>query len=470
LITIHPANPPQICLDHDEPEWYRKIRHNALTLFDQLPMESSPLYTKYADFNIDLSHLHPEGPRSHSSDLPKEVTAYLEERKDSPYAVQLDNAVPSIMIPDQYSDKGLIFTDLGSALLEHPELLRPYLEKRAIPPEGEKVAALNIAMVNSGLFLYLPKDLEVSEPIRILTILDKPSSIIFNQLIVIAEERSKVAIIEENYSSEAVESGKNSAFSSLGEIYLNPHSDVSYSCIQGLGENVVSLSNRRAICLEGSSVSWTLGHIGGQLVRSRLDSSLMGYGANSEALELIFGDRTQLFDMDSDLTHRGTNTNGTILSRGVMRDSSRAVMKGMIDISKGAKNAQSYLGEHAMLLGRDARADAIPGLEISTNEVKATHAASVSQVDKEAIFYLNTRGLSEDEAKKILVLGFVEPGIQRIASMEVRQRLLSLINSKWEGVREVLTLQQDEKVDEDTAKPVKRLGAKEFFERHYKYE
>ena len=470
MITIHPTNPPQICLDQDEPEWYRKIRQDALSLFDELPMESSPLYTKYADFTIDLSHLHPESPKSRSSELPKEVTAYLEKRKESPYAFQLDNAVPAIMIPEHYSDKGLIFTDLGSALIEHQDLIRPYLEKRAIPPEGEKLAALNIAMVNSGLFLYLPKDLEVSEPIRILTILDKPSSVIFNQLIVVAEERSKVAIIEENYSSEAVESGKNSAFSSLGEIYLNPHSDVSYCCIQGLGENVVALSNRRAICLDGSSVSWTLGHIGGQIVRSRLDSSLRGYGTIAEALEIIFGDRTQIFDMDSDLTHRGTGTNGTILSRGVMKDSSRAVMKGMINIAKGAKNAQAYLGEHAMLLGKDARADSIPGLEISTNEVKATHAASVSQVDQEAIFYLNTRGLSEDEAKKTLVLGFFDPAIQRIASMEIRQRLLSLINSKWDGVREVLALQPVEKADEDAAKPVKRLGAKEFFERHYKYE
>lgn len=439
-------------------------------MFDQLPMESSPLYTKYADFDIDLSHLQPEGPKSRSSDLPKEVTAYLEERKESPYAFQMDNAVPTIMIPDHYADKGLIFTDLGSALIEHPELLRPYLDERAIPPEGEKIAALNIAMVNSGLFLYIPKDLEVREPVRILTILDKPASIVFNQLIVVAEERSKVAIIEENYSSESVESGKSSAFSNLGEIYLNPHSDVSYCCIQALGENVISLSNRRAVCLNGSSMSWTLGHIGGQLVRSRLDSSLRGYGTLSEALEIIFGDRTQIFDMDSDLTHRGTGTNGTILSRAVLKDSSRAVMKGMIDIAKGAKNAQAYLGEHAMLLGKGARADAIPGLEISTNEVKATHAASVSPVDEEAIFYLNTRGLPEDEARKTLVLGFLEPAIQRIASMEIRQRLLSLINSKWDGVREVLALQPDEKIDKDAAKPVKRLGAKEFFERHYKYE
>ncbi|MFQ6011365.1 MAG: Fe-S cluster assembly protein SufD, partial [Nitrososphaerales archaeon] len=405
-----------------------------------------------------------------SAGVPREVTDYLEEHKDSPFVFRLDNGLPMITIPNQFVDTGMILADLGTALVEHEGLIRPYLQRRAIPPEEDKFAAMNMAMANSGLFLYLPGDLQIDEPIRLLNILDTPSSAIFHQLIVVADERSRATIIEENYSSEAVESGKSSAFSSLCELYLNPHSDVSYSCIQGLGENVVSLSNRRAVCSEGAHVSWTLGHIGGQFVRSRLDSSLQGYGATSEDLEIIFGDRTQIFDMASDLTHRGIDTNGTILSRGVMKDSSRATMKGMINISQAAKNAEAYLGEHAMLLGKDAKADAIPGLEISTNEVKATHAASVSQIDEEAIFYLMTRALSDDEAKKALILGFVEPAIQRIPSMEIRQRLLSLINSKWEGVREVLAMLPDGEVDEDTEKPVKRLGAREFFERHYKYE
>src|SRR5881628_649939 len=142
-----------------------------------------------------------------------------------------------------------------------------------------------------------------------------------------------------------------------------------------------------------------------------------------------------MFDIVTDLTHQAPSTTGSVLARGVLRDKSRLVFKGMIRIEKGAKNSRSYLAEHAMILSKNARADAIPGLEIETNEVKATHSGSVAQIDEEQVFYLMARGLSQSEAKKLIIVGFLHPAVQRITSRTVRAGIQYLIEEKWVGRR-----------------------------------
>ncbi len=148
-------------------------------------------------------------------------------------------------------------------------------------------------------------------------------------------------------------------------------------------------------------------------------------------MEVVLGNNSQKFDLVSDLSHVGKHTRGRILSNNVLMDKSDSVFKGMIRIGKEAKNSSAYLAGHAILLSPDARSDAIPGLEILTNDVKATHSASVSQIDEEQIFYMMSRGLSEDESKKLIVLGFLEPAISRINSEELRDTMRDLVEAKW---------------------------------------
>jgi len=198
-----------------------------------------------------------------------------------------------------------------------------------------------------------------------------------------------------------------------------------------------------------------------------MDSALDGPGANAEDVEVVFGGGSQMFDIVTDLTHQAPSTTGSVLARGVLRDKSRLVFKGMIRIEKGAKNSRSYLAEHAMILSKNARADAIPGLEIETNEVKATHSGSVAQIDEEQVFYLTSRALSDSEAKKLIIVGFLHPAVQRIPSRTVRAGIQYLIEEKWVGRRVQLPPKMDQ-LPELEEEPEDRKTT-DLFERHYKY-
>jgi Fe-S cluster assembly protein SufB/Fe-S cluster assembly protein SufD len=192
-----------------------------------------------------------------------------------------------------------------------------------------------------------------------------------------------------------------------------------------------------------------------------------GQGATSENIEVIFGSGVQRFDAVSNITHLGPNTSGHAISKGVVKDQARLVFKGMIRITKNAKNSRAYLAEHGMILGKEARADAIPGLEIETNEVKATHSASVAQINEEQIFYLMSRGMREDEAKRLIIVGFFEPIVERIPVPEVARRIRRILELKWSGIQDFdasLTVPAiDDEYYDETQRP------HDIFEGHYKY-
>ncbi|MEM2555703.1 MAG: SufD family Fe-S cluster assembly protein, partial [Candidatus Caldarchaeum sp.] len=173
--------------------------------------------------------------------------------------------------------------------------------------------------------------------------------------------------------------------------------------------------------------------IGGGVSKVRVDSLMVGDGSSVNDLELVFGDGDQRMDLTANLHHIGFGTQGREVAKGVVKDKSRLIFKGMITVEKTAKNTNAYLAKHAMIMSPEARAYAIPSLEIKTDEVKATHSASVSQIDPEQIYYLMTRGIPYEEARKMLALGFFEPVVSMVDLDEVRWGLRSLLESKWGG-------------------------------------
>jgi Fe-S cluster assembly protein SufB/Fe-S cluster assembly protein SufD len=290
----------------------------------------------------------------------------------------------------------------------------------------------------------------------------------FSHNIIVAEENSKVNFLQEAYSRLGKERQGPALYSEVTEVYLGEGAEVNFASLQDFEGDVHSTVNRRSIGLKDSRINWTVGHLGGGTTRSRMDSVLDGPGSTAEDVEVVFGSESQRFDVVTDLTHQSTHTTGHVLARGVLRDSARAIFKGMIRISEGAKNSNSYLAEHAMILSKKARADAIPGLEIFTNEVKATHSGSVSQVDEEQIFYLMSRGLTHSEAQRMVILGFLHPAVKRIPLRSVRAVLQFLIDEKWAG-RGGLIPPRAEELPEFEEEPEKEAVEADLFERHYKY-
>jgi len=329
----------------------------------------------------------------------------------------------------------------------------------------DKFLALGASSFKTGLFVYVPKDTVMEEPIRMINSLTGSDSAISRNLFVI-EPNSVVTIMQEIYSNNNYDGPQRSLFE-FSECHVAPSSNLELITLQALGSNTANFSNRKAFIKNDGKISWYLGLFGSDLSRYKTDSYMNGQGASSEDVGIIFGAANQSFDISSNLIHLARNSRGRTLFKGVMKDSSKSLFKGMIKIGKDAKSSESYLAGHSILLDKGAKSDAIPGLEIETNEVKATHSASVSQIDESQIFYLMSRGLSLEGAKREIVNGFLEP-LSRKMGPVIRAYVNYLIENKWQG--KSLMLRTDEAMEQILEIEKSRYRETEdIFEKHYKY-
>ena len=449
-----------------EPEWLREFRIKSLNLFRKLPVELSSLYTKYADLSgVDFESISLANSEPSESQV-EDVMAKLKSDK-AITIFQIESKTFPAEMPEALRKEGVVFTDIGTAIRSEPELFRRYFLEKAILPEDDKFAALNNALFTSGFYLHVPKGLEVIVPFRVVTILDAEGHGVFTQNLVMGDNRSKFTVLEELYSTRSTGQLKKSTYSGLSEVYLHEGAEVTFGSINNLSQNVNIFSNKKSIGERDSKIVWSTGLLGGAYTRSRLESVMKDSGASSENVEVVFGAGTQRFDTVSNITHSGPNTSGHAISKGVVKDKAKAIFKGMIRIEENAKNSRAYLAEHAMILSKDALADAIPGLEIETNEVKATHSASVAQINEEEIFYLMARGLSEDEAKKLIIVGFFEPLVERIPVPEVARRIRRIIDLKWSGNYDFASTLTVPAFDDEYYEEGQKT--RDIFEGHYKY-
>ncbi len=456
--------------NRSEPAWLREFRTEALETFQRLPLELSSLYTKYVDLgNVNLNSFNPL-PAEKSTPLSSEELKLLTGEETAFTLIQSEGQTLLPELPQELTKLGVIFTDITTALNAHEDLVKAYILKKAIPPQDDKFAALNSAFFTKGALLYVPKGIEISTPFRTVNILNEPNASLFAQTTIVADAASKFTVIEENYTTSK-ESPPQAIHSGVTEVYLKPDSHVTFGSLQSFGGTVNVFANRRSIGEDKSLMSWAFGYLGGDLTRSRMDSVMRGTGASAELVELVFGNASQRLDLVSNLIHEGESTSGKSQTKGVLRERARAIFKGLIRIGKQAKNANAYLAEHAMLLSKEARSDAIPGLEIETNEVKATHAASVSQINEEQTFYMRTRGLSEDDAKKMQVIGFFEPIILKIPLYQVAKRIRGLIALKWDGVNISSPVETSKlpAFEEESEEQMMTARRRDIFEGHYKY-
>lgn len=445
----------------NEPSWLAKFRREAFRIYLTLPEEQSNLYTRYGlDLGADIETLgsRMEAPVDKSALPISEIASGMESGH---YYVSTQSETIASKNIRELETRGIVFCDLHEALEKHEKILRLVFQDKAIKPEEDKFAALNSALFTTAWLAYVPKNLRLENPLRLRFYLNsiKPH---FSQIWVYAEEGAEVTLLTEEYGAEI-----QGTASDVVEAYVKDNASIHFSNIQNYSQETTVLTNKKALCEKDARVSWTLGYFGGRVERARLESVFLKDGASAEDVEVVFGTGSQRFDVVSDLTHLGRFTKGRILANGVLKDKARSVFKGMIRIGKDAKGANAYLAGHSILLSPDAKSDAIPGLEILTNEVKATHAASVAQIDLEQIFYMMTRGLSEDEAKKFIVLGFIEPAISRIRSEELRDRMRDVVEAKWYGRKTLFRKEKEEVLFAEESQA--NQPARDIFEGHYKY-
>ena len=448
-----------------EPSWLRDYRLEALRRFSSLPLETSPLYTKYAGVSAFDPEQFPVGLAEERVDLRKHFEGYL-TGKETNIILQGNSTTVHVDLDEEYAKSGVEVLSIGEALSKHEALLRELLSRRLANPSEEKYAAFNAAFFNSGLFIRVPKGKAATSSLRRMLVTRNPASSVVEMTIIYAEEGSKFNYLEELYTAE---SHGQFLVSSTLDVFAESGAQVDYSTLQLLDDNAVYLSNEGVSVATNAKASLASILLGGKITRSRFNLGLNGRGSSFEGYQVFFCDGKQRYDLDANLIHNSPDSAGSLTARGVLKGESQSIFKGMVKIRKGAKNSHSYLAHHAMLLDKRARSDAIPGLDIDTNEVKATHSASVAQIDEDQIFYLEARGLPKDEAKKLIVIGFFEPVLSRIPIEFAREGAKFTVEGKWSGERrrlvdrETLLALTGEVPDEE------KKAAGDIFERHYKY-
>ena len=472
-----------IIQENKDPGWLATLRHKAFSHYTSLPSEVSPLYIKYSDVN----RIQPEGiylPNSlRESDLHTEPHQELLKRlnelgHEDATIVQIGHSINRISIPENISNQGVIVSDLKTSLQEHGDLIKQWLLTNELQYSEDKFLALEAAAFRTGVFIYVPKNTSLDTPLRIITSLSNDATSSVSQNIIIADAGSKATVVQEIYSPSHTEAlgGEvektesqdiQRGFFELVQCHLGQNSHLDMVSLQSMAGRTVNFSNRKAFVGRDAKMAWYLGLFGAQQSRYKTDSIMKESGSTAEDLEIIFGIKDQSFDVTSNLIHNGQNSRGRVLVKSVMKDNSKSLFKGMIKIGKNAKASESYLAGHAILLDKGAKSDAIPGLEIETNEVKATHSASVVQLDEAQIFYLMSRGLSRELAKREIVSGFLEP-LSRKMGPTIRAWVNYLIENKWSG--KDLVLKTDEAMEQILEVEKSRYRETEdIFEKHYKY-
>jgi Fe-S cluster assembly protein SufB len=460
LSTITPTHVDEISASKKEPDWLKQFRKNSFAIYESLPPEVSPLYNKYTDakrMNPSEVSLVSESQNAIFDSL-KPRLAELEKEI---HIIQAGTNIFRINLPEDLKAKGVVICSIYDAIQNHSELVKKALESS--DPKEDKYTALNNAAFNSGIFIKIPKNLILDRPIHVVSCISPDGTSVISKNIIVAEESSKAGIVQELYAPKGA---SQQAYLELLTVDAQANSQLSMTTFQAMDQSAVNFSTRNCTVSQDAKINWYLGLFGSMLSRYRTNYYLDGVGAYAEDAEIIFGDNEQSFDLSANLIHKKQATEGKVVQRSVLRNKSRSLFKGMIKILEGASQSRSFLSGRSILLDKDAKSDAIPGLEILTNDVKATHSASVAQVDEEQIFYLGCRCLDRAEAERIIVEGFLEP-MSRTMSYQVRAWIAYLIESKWAG--RDLVLKSDENLRAIVEVEEVRYKESDQIETHYKY-
>jgi len=450
----------EISSSRNEPDWLKDYRKNSLSIYDSLPIEMSPLYNKYTD----AKKMDPEKvslSTSTTETIPSFLTKRLGELENEICVIQIGTNIHKINLPDELKSKGLVISSISDAIENNSELVKKALE--ASNSKDDKFTALNNAAFNSGIFIHIPRNLIVDKPIYFLTCLSEDGHSTISRNVIFADESSKATIVQELYSPSIQ---TQQAYLELMNTNLGANSQLDVTTLQMMDQHAVTFSTRRTDLAQDAKVNWYSGLFGSMLSRYKIEYFLNGNGASSNDSEVIFGNNEQSFDIQTNVNHESPATEGRVVEKSILRNKSKSLFKGMIRIKENAAKSNSFLSGRSILLDKDAKSDAIPGLEIFTNDVKATHSASVAQIDEEQIFYLKTRCLTHEEAERTIVEGFLEP-LSRKMSFQVRAWIAYLIESKWDNKE--LTINTDEELAKFVEIEETRYDEDSEVEQHYKY-
>ncbi|SDI39476.1 Iron-regulated ABC transporter membrane component SufB [Actinokineospora alba] len=421
-----------------EPEWMLESRLKGLRLFDRKPMPSWGADLSGIDFdNIKYFVRSTEKQAQSWEDLPEDIKNTYDKlgipeaekaRLVSGVAAQYESEVVYHKINEELEKQGVIFLDTDTALKEHPELFAEYYGS-VIPHGDNKFSALNGAVWSGGSFIYVPKGVHVEIPLQAYFRINTENMGQFERTLIIVDEGAYVHYVE---GCTAPIYSSDSLHSAVVEIIVKKGGRCRYTTIQNWSNNVYNLVTKRAKAEEGATMEWIDGNIGSKVTMKYPAVYLMGEHAHGEVLSIAFAGEGQHQDAGAKMVHLAPHTTSKIESKSVARGGGRTSYRGLVQFNKRAHHSKSTVKCDALLVDTISRSDTYPYVDIREDDVQMGHEATVSKVSDDQLFYLMSRGLSEDEAMAMIVRGFVEP-IARELPMEYALELNRLIELQMEG-------------------------------------
>jgi Fe-S cluster assembly protein SufB len=422
----------------NEPEWMLAMRLKGLRLFDRKPLPTWGADLADIDFdNIKYFVRSSEKQAATWDDLPADIKSTYDrlgipeaekQRLVSGVAAQYESEVVYHQIQKELEDQGVIFLDTDSGLREHPELFKEYFGS-VIPVGDNKFAALNTSVWSGGSFIYVPKGVHVDIPLQAYFRINTENMGQFERTLIIVDEDAYVHYVE---GCTAPIYSSDSLHSAVVEIIVKKGGRCRYTTIQNWSNNVYNLVTKRALAHEGATMEWVDGNIGSKVTMKYPAVWMVGEHAKGEVMSIAFSGEGQHQDAGAKMVHAAPNTSSTIISKSVARGGGRTSYRGLVQVNEGAHGSKSTVKCDALLVDGISRSDTYPYVDVREDDVSMGHEATVSKVSEEQLFYLMSRGLTEDEAMAMIVRGFVEP-IARELPMEYALELNRLIELQMEG-------------------------------------
>jgi len=431
VITKYPYDKEYIAQysqDKNEPEWMKAFRLQALEQANVLELPK-PDKTRIHRWNFSkFKHLAEGEVISSLNELPEELQDHF-DMDDAPenLIIQRNQTVAYASISKELEDQGVIFTDIFTAFEKHEELVKKYYMQDAVVVDEHRLTALHAALMNGGVFVYVPKGVQVEVPLQTVFWQEDPEVALFNHVLVVAEENSSLTYVE-NYISNNTE--QETVSNVVAEVFAHDHAHVAFGGVDNFAAGTTSYINRRGVAGKEAVIDWALGQMNDGNTVSENVTHLDGDRSSVNAKTVTVGRGKQVQNFTAVTHHAGLDTDGQILQRGVMKDSTSSIFNAIGKIDSGATRANAVQESRILMLSGKARGDANPILLIDEDDVTAGHAASVGRIDEMQMYYLMSRGISQKEAERLIIYGFLEPVVAQLPIEAVKKQLRHLIEGK----------------------------------------
>ncbi len=422
----------------EEPAWMRDFRHNSLDIFLAKPMPNWGPDLSEIKFDDIYYYLKPTDEESVGDwdDVPEYIRQTFDrlgvpeaERKFlAGLGAQFESEMVYHSLKKEWEKLGVIFLSIEEGLKQHPQLFREYFAT-VVPPTDNKFAALNSAVWSGGSFIYVPPGIKLDIPLQAYFRINAEAAGQFERTLILVDEGASVHYIE---GCTAPIYDKNSLHSGVIEIIVKKNARMRYTTVQNWSNNVFNLVTQRALAYEGATMEWVDSNLGSRITMKYPAVIMLGERAHGEVLSMAFAGKGQVQDAGGKVIHAARNTTSRIISKSISKDGGQASYRGLLKVTPGAHNAKSQVVCDALLLDDHSRSDTYPYIEVAEEEVQVGHEASVSKINQEQLFYLMSRGISEDEAASMIVGGFIEPLVKELP-MEYAVELNRLIQLQMEG-------------------------------------